>query len=116
MIQDLQLLESDLQRYRTRSLGVGILGVVASVIGAFSNSSQFFRSYLQAYLFWLGIALGCLAIAMLHHLSGGAWGLIIRRLLETAARTLPLLAVLFLPIVLGLPSLYEWARPAALAH
>jgi len=116
MIQDLQLLESDLQRYRTRCLGAGILGLAVSAIGAVSNSEQFFRSYLQAYLFWLGIALGCLAIAMLHHLSGGAWGLIIRRLLETAARTLPVLAVLFLPIVLGLSSLYEWARPAALAH
>jgi hypothetical protein len=116
MIQDFQLPESDLQRYRTRCLGAGILGLAASAIGAIGNSDQFFRSYLQAYLFWLGIALGCLAIAMLHHLSGGAWGLIIRRLLETAARTLPLLAVLFLPIALGLPSLYEWARPAALAH
>jgi len=116
MIQDLQLPESDLQRYRTRCLGAGTLGLAASAIGAIGNSEQFFRSYLQAYLFWLGITLGCLAIAMLHHLSGGAWGLVIRRLLETASRTLPLMAVLFLPIVLGLPSLYEWARPAALAH
>lgn len=116
MIQDIQLPESELQQYRKRCLVVGVMGLAASVIGAFLNSEQFFRSYLQAYLFWLGIALGCLAIAMLHHLSGGAWGLVIRRLLESAARTLPLMAVLFLPIVLGLPSLYEWARPAAVAH
>src|SRR5215831_15817275 len=116
MIQDLRLLESDLQRYRTRCLGAGILGVAVSAIGAVSNSEQFFRSYLQAYLFWLGIALGCLAINMLHHLSGGAWGLVIRRLLEAAARTLPLMAVLFVPILLGLPSLYEWARPAEVAQ
>ncbi len=116
MIQDAQFAQSDLQQFRKRCLGIGILGLAVSVLGAFLNREQFFRSYLQAYLFWLGIALGCLAITMLHHLSGGAWGLVIRRLLEAAARTLPLMAVLFVPIVLGLPSLYEWARPAVVAQ
>jgi hypothetical protein len=116
MIQDVQLPDSELQQYGTRCLTVGVIGLLISAIGAFTNPEQFFRSYLQAYLFWLGIALGSLAIAMLHHLSGGAWGLVIRRLLESGSRTLPLMGVLFLPILLGLPNLYAWARPAAVAH
>jgi hypothetical protein len=116
MMQDVQLPDSELQQYGTRCLTVGVIGLVVSAIGAFSNAEQFFRSYLQAYLFWLGIALGSLAIVMLHHLSGGAWGLVIRRLLESGSRTLPLMGVLFLPILLGLPNLYEWARPTAVAH
>src|SRR5215471_12358391 len=111
MIQDAQFAQSDLQQFRKRCLGIGILGLAVSVLGAFLNREQFFRSYLQAYLFWLGIALGCLAITMLHHLSGGAWGLVIRRLLESAAMTLPLMALLFVPLLFGLRDLYPWARP-----
>src|SRR6185436_4480374 len=68
-------------------------------------------SYLIAYLFWLGIALGGFAILMIQNLTGGRWGAVLRRLLEAATRTLPLLALLFLPLVLGVHSLYPWARP-----
>src|SRR5438105_6331571 len=77
---------------------------------------QLFRSYLVAYLFWLGIALGALPLLMLHHLVGGTWGFVIRRILEAATRTLPLMAVLFLPVLMGLHPLYEWSRPEALAR
>jgi hypothetical protein len=79
------------------------------------DRAQFFRSYLLGYLFWLGIALGCLPLTALHNLSGGAWGLVIRRALESGLRTLPLLALLFLPLLLGLGHLYVWARPEAVA-
>src|SRR5438132_9429062 len=77
---------------------------------------QLFRSYLIAYLFWFGIALGCLPLLMLHHLVGGTWGFVIRRILEAGTRTLPLMALLFLPILFGVHSLYEWSRPEVLAH
>src|SRR5436309_1285942 len=62
----------------------------------------------MAYVFWLGIALGCQAILMVHHLAGGRWGFVVRRLLEAASRTLPLLAVLFLPVLFGMHRLYVW--------
>jgi hypothetical protein len=66
-------------------------------------------------LFWLGIAAGCLPLLMLHHLVGGAWGFVIRRNLEAGTRTLPLMLLLFLPILLGVHSLYEWSHPEVVA-
>jgi hypothetical protein len=89
---------------------------VATAFGAWQSPVQFYRSYLVAWLFWLGLALGSLAILMINHITGGAWGAAIRRLLESAARTMPLLALLFLPIALGVRELYEWARPDVVAH
>lgn len=71
---------------------------------------QFFRSYLIAYLFWLGIALGCLPVLMLHHLVGGVWGFVTRRIFEAGTRTLPIVAVLFVPLLFGMHSLYEWTH------
>ena len=78
--------------------------------GAFLDRAQFFHSYLVAYMFWIGIALGSLALLMLQHLTGGGWGLVIRRVLEAATRTLPLMAVLFIPIILGAHSIYPWTH------
>jgi hypothetical protein len=91
-------------------LGIGIAGIVGCVIGAIFNPVQFFRSYLIGFLFWAGVALGCLAILMLYHLVGGKWGFLIRRILEAATRTFPLLAILFIPIVFGARDIFPWAR------
>ena len=71
---------------------------------------QFFRSYLLAFVFWLGFPLGCAAFLMVHHLTGGFWGLPIRRPLEAGTRTLPLLGVLLFPLLLGLGRLYSWTH------
>src|SRR5262245_52124562 len=60
-------------------------------------------------MLFLGIALGSMALMMIQHLSGGAWG-VFRRIFEAASRTLPLLAVLFLPILLGMTTLYPWTH------
>ena len=65
------------------------------------------------YLFWMGITLGSLGVLMVHHLSGGAWGMAGRRVWEAATKNLPLMAVLFVPIALNLQTLYSWARPEA---
>ena len=94
-------------------LGIGIAGVVVCAIGAIFDRVQFFRSYLLGWLLWLGVALGCLAVLMLYHMVGGRWGFLIRRILEAATRTLPLLAVLFLPVGFGAREIFEWARPEA---
>ncbi|SPE25655.1 quinol:cytochrome c oxidoreductase membrane protein 2 [Candidatus Sulfopaludibacter sp. SbA3] len=64
---------------------------------------------------FLGIALGCMAWLMLQFLTGGAWGVVIRRPAEAAVRTLPLLAVLFIPIVIGIPALYSWSHADVVA-
>lgn len=103
-------------RVGRRAWGVAAVGVVLTALGYFAaGSGQFFQSYLTAYIYWLGLALGCLGVAMIHHLSGGAWGLVVRRVLEAASRTLPVMLLLFLPLLAGLSQLYSWARPEAVA-
>ena len=104
----------DLDRFRTRALFILVVGVGASAFGFFGDRGLFLQSYLIAYMFWLGISLGSLALLMVQYLSGGRWGLFVRRFLEAATRTLPLMAVLFIPIYLNLQTLYPWARPDAI--
>lgn len=111
----LQLMPAQVDRIQRAALVAAAVGGGASVIGGLIDPSQFLRSYLLAYLFWAGIAVGCLCIVMLHHLSGGRWGLVIRRIVEAGSRTLVLLPVLFLPVALGARELYAWARPAEVA-
>lgn len=94
-----------------RSLIIGVIFAVISLVLVFLEPDQFFRAYLLGYMCWLGVALGSMAILMIRHLTGGGWGMVIRRILGAAMRTLPLLAVLFIPILFGLPRLYVWARP-----
>lgn len=104
------------ERVRRPALLVGIAALAACAVGAWVTPVQFFRSYLFACVFWTGIALGCLAVLMLRYVTGGAWGVPIRRPLESATRTLPLVALLFIPLLFGLNHLYEWARPEDLAR
>ncbi len=104
-----------LQRAQRRSLLVGIIALAVCVIGAPFSPDQFFRAYLAAYQFYLGIALGCLVIVMIHHLTGGAWGFVIQPILEAGMRTLPYLALLFIPIAGGANHLYSWAQPDEVA-
>ena len=108
-------LAADLDRFSQRALLIGFAGLALCALGWFLNPYQFYRSYLVGFLFWNGVALGCLAIAMLHQLSGGAWGVVIRRILESATRTFPVTLVLFLPLLFGIHSLYIWSSPAAVA-
>lgn len=79
------------------------------------RSLPVFRAYLASYLFYQGIGLGCLAILMIYYVTGGAWGFLIRRFLEAGTRTLPLLALLLIPIGGGLRYLFVWARPEEVA-
>jgi hypothetical protein len=105
----------EIDRLSKRALYIGIAALALSAIWAVFNAEQFFRSYLLAYVFWIGIALGCLAILMVQHMSGGAWGIVIRRVLEAATRTFLPMALLFIPLAIGLKFIYTWANPEAAA-
>jgi hypothetical protein len=102
-----------LGRLQQRALLVGLVGLAAGIVGWFVNADQFYQSWLIGFLFVLGLALGSLALLMLQHLSGGQWGLVSRRVFEAASRTLPLVALAFIPILFGLRPLFLWARPEA---
>jgi len=94
-----------------RSLVVGLVFGVIAVVLAFIQPQQFYRAYLLGFMLWLGVALGSMAILMIRHLTGGGWGMVIRRILGAAMRTVPLLAALFIPVILGIHKLYIWAQP-----
>lgn len=105
----------ELARYQRRFLLAGAGGGVLSLVGLVGNPTQFFQSYLTAYMLVLGATLGCLALGMIHQLSGGAWGVVTRRIFGAASRVLPVLTLLFLPIVFGMRHLYEWTHEDVVA-
>jgi len=106
-------LTAQLGRWQRNSLLAGSAGVALAIVALLVDRQQFLRSYLFAYLYWTGMALGCLAILLLHHVVGGKWGMLIRRLCEAGARTLPFMALLLVPVLLGMTILYSWTRPEA---
>lgn len=99
-------------RFQARALVVGFVFSALLVAGAFFERAQFFHSFLIGFVFWTGVALGCLALLMLQHLTGGAWGLVIRRVLEAGTRTVPFMLLLFIPVLLGLRQIYAWTSHA----
>lgn len=102
--------------FERRALIVGVVFTLLLAVGFFLNRDQFFHSYLFAFSFWAGISVGSLALLMLQHMTGGGWGLVIRRVLEAATRTLPLVLILFVPIVLGAHRIYKWTDAHEIAE
>jgi hypothetical protein len=104
---------AELNRWRTLALGIGGIGSIIILVVALifpEQREQALRSWLLGFIFWGGIGFGSIGILLLQHLTGGAWGVILRRILEAASRTLPVLFVLFLPIMLGISYLYAWTH------
>jgi hypothetical protein len=101
---------ADIDSGRSRALVAGVVGLVVCALGFVLARDHFFRAWLIAFLLFLGIALGSTALMMVQHLSGGAWG-VFRRVFEASSRTLPLLAILFIPVILGMSTLYPWSHP-----
>jgi len=93
------------------SLILGIIGAVACLIGFVINRDEFFKAYLPSYIFWFEINAGALAVLMLQYVTGGEWGVLIRRPLGAAARTMVVMFVLFIPVALGVQHIYPWANP-----
>jgi hypothetical protein len=105
----------ELDRLQRAALVIGGAGVVACLAGAAQSRQEFFEAYLLGFVFWAGVAAGCLALLMLHQMFGAGWGFAIQRIAEAGTRTLPLVAVLFVPLLFGLHNLYEWSHAEAVA-
>ena len=105
----------ELARYQRLLLTAGGAGAAVSLVGLFLDRRQFFQSYLMTFMFVLGATLGSLALGMIHQLSGGAWGVVTRRIFGAASRVLPVLTLMYLPLVLGLHDLYEWTHDEVVA-
>ncbi len=98
-----------IDRWRMPSLIIGILGLALSIVGYVVNPQTFFRAYLPSFLFWFSIVAGSLAVLMLQYVTGGEWGLMIRRPLGASARTMIWMVLFFIPILLGMKHIYPWA-------
>lgn len=95
------------------ALVLGVIGVVGGVVAGLGGG--FFESYLLAFLFWVGLALGCLVLLLANHIAGGMWGVLVQRPLEAGASVLPIMALLFLPLLFGMNALYAWTDAEYLA-
>jgi len=96
--------------------GCAVLGaVICAILGA-SSPKQFFFSWLVSFLFFLSLTLGALFFVLIQYAAQGGWGIVVRRIGETTFATLPVMAALFLPLLLGLHELYSWTVPGAAEH
>lgn len=104
-----------LRKLQTPAIGIGGLGLAASFAGLLVAPDAFYRAWLVAYFYWLAMSLGCTALLMMQYISGGRWGAAIRRPLEAGASNVPMMALFFVPIVFGIPTLYPWSHPDIVA-
>jgi hypothetical protein len=103
-------------RAQMPSLVIGIIGAIACLAGFVINRDEFFKAYLPSYIFWFEINAGALAILMLQYVTGGEWGVLIRRPLGAAARSMFVMVLFFIPIAVGAQHIYPWANPDIVAH
>ena len=102
-------------RVQRAGLLVGGIALLLAIPGALSSPEKFYHSYIFSYMLVFGLTVGSLGLLMLQHLTGGNWGIIIRRPLEAASRNIWLVLVMFIPIVLGMKTLYRaWLDPERL--
>ncbi len=103
---------AEITRLRPLALGIGGIALIVWAFGAYFNTEQAMRSWLLGFIFWGGIGIGSLGVLMLQYLTGGAWGLVIRRIVEAGSRTLPMMVLLFVPLAIGVytRSIYEWTH------
>jgi hypothetical protein len=107
-----------LKRYSASAGFIGLIGIIATIAGIFlpgGGSNMFLRAWLTGTWMWFGAGAGCLLILMTQYLTGGAWGIVIRRPLEAGAKTLYLWVLLFLPLLIFHDGMYWWSTPEGLA-
>ncbi len=95
---------------------IAVLGIAGCAILGPGNPKQFFFSWLVSFLFFLTLALGGLFFVLIQYASQGSWGIVVRRIGETVFATIPVLAILFVPVLFGLHDLFSWTVPGAAAH
>ena len=105
-----------MDRAQRNFLMVGVIALAVSLIGLFRDPAHFWQSYLFGFIFWSGLALGCLGIFFMHNVVGGNWGVAIRRFVESGLQTLPLIAVFAIPIFFAMSTLYSWTHADVRAH
>jgi hypothetical protein len=108
--------ESAWLRGRNAILFIALVGILASAAGFATNQAQFYRSYLVSFCFAITIMLGGSFFVMVQYLTGSAWSVTVRRLMETIMANMPLGLVLFMPVVFGVHELYEWTHAEVVAH
>jgi len=103
---------AEITRLRTLALGIGGIALIIWAVGAYFNTEQALRSWLLGFIFWGGIGIGSLGVLMLQYLTGGAWGIVVRRFVEAGSRTLPVIFLLFIPLAIGVytHNIYEWTH------
>lgn len=106
---------AEIDARRSRALIAGVVGLVLCALAFIVDRDHLFRSWLISFWMFLGISCGSLALLMIQHLSGGQWG-IFRRVFEASSRVLPLLAILGLPVLLGMQALYPWSHADLVAN
>jgi len=106
-----RLEESLWRRGRNAILAVGVLGWTVTIYGFLTDAEQTYASYLVAFMFFLSIAWGATFFVMIQHVTSAAWSVTVRRLMENLMFTMPAMALLFVPIAIGMPTLYEWGTP-----
>jgi hypothetical protein len=107
---------SGIARAQMPALIIGVIGIAGSIAGFATNRPEFFKAWLAPFVFWFLIAAGALAVLMLQYVTGGEWGVLIRRPLGAAARTIPIFLLFAIPLVVGLPDIFVWANPDWAAH
>jgi hypothetical protein len=95
---------------------IAVLGIAVCAILGPGNPKQFFFSWLVSFLFFLSLAVGGLFFVLIQYASQGSWGIVVRRIGETVFATVPVMAVLFVPVLFGLHDLYSWSVPGAADH
>jgi len=104
--------EGFLNNIQLGAIIVGVVGVIIAFIGAILDVDHFFHIYLVAFIFWLELSLGCLAVLMIPNLVPARWSLSVERIAAAGARTLPLMAILFIPLLFGFDRLFPWLEEA----
>jgi hypothetical protein len=116
VIADPNLRRSDLGKWPMIAIGATVVGVLICLVLGLQNHDRFFRSYLVGFMYWFNIGMGSLLLLMIQHLTGGAWGVAIRRILESSSSNIKWMLIFFIPIILGMHTLYEWTNPQQFDH
>ncbi len=108
------------RRFVVVCLALAAAGLATLAVGLRVDATRAWFAYLDAWLFGVSIASGALLVTMTGHATKASWMVITRRPMESVAATLPLFALLFVPLAFGLDRIYPWAghaaTDAALAH